>query len=202
MIRSLRALLAVGALLTLANCATVTTGSSQDINVSTEPPGARCELSREGGLVGVANPTPATVKVDKSTKAITVTCRREGFDDEVAVLTSDFQAMTLGNVLLGGLIGVAIDAGSGAMNRYPDSTTILMVPTRFSSAADRDAFFARLTESARTRAEGDLSAIRESSECKTGTNLSQCRQNLQKREEARDAELRRIEQRRQGARVG
>lgn len=202
MLRFLRPILALGALLTLANCATVTTGTSQDINVVTDPPGARCELSRDGGMIGLVDPAPGVAKVDKSTRAIVVTCRRSGFDDEVVVLTSDFQAMTIGNVLLGGIIGVAIDAGSGAMNRYPDSTMVMMVPTRFATAAERDTFFGRLVDSARSRAEGDLSAIRETAECKSGTNLGQCQQNIRKREEAREAELTRIEQRRQRARVG
>jgi hypothetical protein len=39
-------------------------------------------------------------------------------------LASEFQAMTFGNTLLGGIIDIAIDAASGAMHQYSDSVTI------------------------------------------------------------------------------
>ena len=36
--------------------------------------------------------------------------------------------MSAGNVLLGGVIGLGVDAASGAMNKYPDIVTVAMVP--------------------------------------------------------------------------
>ena len=36
--------------------------------------------------------------------------------------------MAAGNVLLGGVIGLGVDAASGAMNKYPDLVTVAMVP--------------------------------------------------------------------------
>jgi hypothetical protein len=36
--------------------------------------------------------------------------------------------MAAGNVLLGGVIGLGVDAASGAMNKYPDMFTVAMMP--------------------------------------------------------------------------
>ena len=36
--------------------------------------------------------------------------------------------MTFGNILFGGIIGVAVDASSGAMNEYPSSVTVRLIP--------------------------------------------------------------------------
>jgi hypothetical protein len=49
--------------------------------------------------------------------------------------------MTFGNILFGGLIGVVVDAASGAMNQYPDAVTITLIPEEFPTAAARDRFF-------------------------------------------------------------
>jgi hypothetical protein len=39
---------------------------------------------------------------------------------------ADFQAATLGNILIGGVIGVVVDAASGAMGTYPPSVAVIL----------------------------------------------------------------------------
>jgi hypothetical protein len=36
--------------------------------------------------------------------------------------------MTAGNLIVGGVIGIGVDAMSGAMNKYPDVISVPMVP--------------------------------------------------------------------------
>jgi hypothetical protein len=122
-------------------CATLTQGSSQTITVATDPAGANCALSRDGTTVAVINPTPGSIPVGKASGTISVLCKHAGYQDSAGVLASEFQAMTFGNILFGGLIGLAVDAASGAMNKYPDMVTITMVPEEFDSAEARDKFF-------------------------------------------------------------
>jgi len=38
--------------------------------------------------------------------------------------------MAAGNVVIGGVIGLGVDAATGAMNKYADRTSILMVPVQ------------------------------------------------------------------------
>ena len=35
-----------------------------------------------------------------------------------------------GNVIVGGVIGLGVDAATGAMNKYADRTTIVMIPVQ------------------------------------------------------------------------
>lgn len=128
-------------LLALGGCATIIKGHNQTLSVFTNPSGATCTLTRDSETVGVANPTPASVVLDRSVDTANVICKKDGYFDEMSTLSSSFHGMTFGNVLLGGLIGVAVDAASGAMYEYPESITISLTPKSFSSAAARDEFF-------------------------------------------------------------
>jgi phosphoketolase len=44
------------------------------------------------------------------------------------VIPSDAEAMAAGNVVFGGVIGLGVDAMSGAMNKYPDQVMVAMTP--------------------------------------------------------------------------
>ena len=127
-------------------CATVVTRGFQTITVQTEPEGADCTFSRDGLPLARVNPTPGEALVGKSAGALSLLCRKEGYLDAAAPMESGFQAMTLGNVLIGGIFGLVVDASSGAMTIYPDSVTVTLAPHEFASDAARDAFFKDLAQ--------------------------------------------------------
>lgn len=127
-------------------CATITGGTSQTIAVVTTPSGADCQFTRDGKLVGRINPTPGVMPVSKATGNIGVSCVKDGFEPTVGSVSSEFQAATFGNILLGGIIGVAVDAASGAMNKYPEQVSFVLIPVAFPSTADRDAFFDKMRD--------------------------------------------------------
>jgi hypothetical protein len=114
------------ALLLLCGCATITEGSDQSVTVMTDPSGAQCELRREGSIIGVVNPTPGTVQIDKDKDTITISCELEGYERGMGTLDSEFEGMTAGNLLFGGIIGVGVDAASGAMHEYPSTFTLIL----------------------------------------------------------------------------
>jgi hypothetical protein len=132
-------LVALGIL--VSGCASIVKGTTQSVTVNTEPVGANCILSRDGQQIAVVNPTPGTVQIGKGAGTVAVQCKKVGYVDAAGTLSSSFQAMTFGNILFGGIIGVAVDAASGAMHEYPPMVTITLVPEAFASVADRDAFF-------------------------------------------------------------
>ena len=134
-------------LMSVSGCSTLTTGNSQSITINTDPTGATCTLSRKGTSIAIVNPTPGTVTVDKSRNDITVLCKKDGYQDGAGVFDSKFQAMTFGNIIFGGIIGLAIDAGSGAINKYPSMLSINLVPTEFKSVVESDAFFDKMKAS-------------------------------------------------------
>lgn len=128
----------------LTGCATITTGTDQRVEILTDPEGAACSFTRNGESIGEVNPTPGHLTVSKANADILVNCSKEGYFENAGKVGSKFQAMTFGNILFGGLIGVIIDVASGATTEYEPRIKITMVPTGFPSIADRDSFFDRL----------------------------------------------------------
>lgn len=109
-------------------CASVVSGTSQTLTLDTAPPGAECSLTRKGLVIGRVNPTPGSILVQRTRDDITVTCTREGYQTGTFVNKSGLEATTFGNIILGGLIGVAIDSASGANNKYDATMRITLVP--------------------------------------------------------------------------
>ena len=112
----------------VSGCATITKGTSQSLAVNTPgATGATCVLSSSAiGTITVV--TPATLTLEKSQEAITVRCQKECYQDGAGIIASNTEAMTAGNVILGGPIGLGVDAISGAMNKYNSQTDVVMVP--------------------------------------------------------------------------
>jgi hypothetical protein len=179
----------------LSGCATVVSGTSQTIGVNSDPEGADCQFRRKGVLVGRVNPTPGTMQIGKDYESVSVLCTKEGFDDTAGVIGSEFQAMTLGNILLGGVIGVVVDAASGAMMKYPESVTFTLIPKMFDSEAARDKFFADMRDT--FLAEYAEVVARIKSKCTPDA----CENELKAAEAGRDSRLAEIEKRRLLAKV-
>jgi len=205
----LRAVLALVAISLLSGCATLTTSSSQTVTMTTEPPGAACTFKRNGQVMGVVNPTPGSLLVSKSHTAIDVSCSKEGFLDATGSVGSRFQAMTFGNILFGGIIGIAVDAASGATAEYEPTITIRLTPSEFADAAARDRFFDELRNTFVAQARQVRARISE--KCQSGERKSgagsmgvaspNCDDQLRLADEEEKAGLARIEAQRQAARL-
>lgn len=112
----------------LAGCATIVKGTTQVVSLDTPGAnGATCELSSSAIGTQVVK-TPATVELEKSQHNIAVKCHKQCFQDGTGVIASYTEGMTAGNVLVGGVIGLGVDAATGAMNKYADRTSITMIP--------------------------------------------------------------------------
>lgn len=188
------------AVISASGCATIVKGTSQSVTVNTDPEGAVCTLSRGGETVAVINPTPETITVDKNSLAITVLCQKEGFEDNTGTLASESEAMSvMGNMLFGGMIGSAIDAGSGADRRYPPKITLTMIPSEFDSIAQRDAFFDRLKADFEREAAAAIERIKQT--CSTGQNQDYCDNQVKAAEAGTASRLAEIEKKRHLAKV-
>lgn len=112
----------------VGGCATITKGTTQAVAVSTPgAPGATCTLT-SGGIGSKTLTTPATIVLDKSQDNIQVVCRKECYQDAVGIIASHTEAMAAGNIIAGGVIGLGVDAASGAMNTYNADNQFAMVP--------------------------------------------------------------------------
>lgn len=125
--------LAVIALSAMSGCATLVNGKNQDMlvkttdNKGTQIAGAACALTSKAGAWSVR--TPGIVNVRRDYGALTIKCRKVG--DSFADVTVGSSAHVLLG-LGGGWIGMAVDAGTGAMYGYP---ALITVPTSEPSEA-------------------------------------------------------------------
>lgn len=128
MIRRFRQAAALGVVaLTAGACATVTTGTSQSTAVNSQPEDAECTLTRDGVTLGIVR-TPSPVTVKRDSKPIHVLCRKDGHEDGKVVMGAQYESMSAGNFILGGVVGAVVDSGSGASNRYNTSVTVQLPP--------------------------------------------------------------------------
>jgi hypothetical protein len=98
------------------------------LTLDTVPAGADCSLTRKGLVIGHVNPTPGSILVQRTRDDITVSCTRDGYQTGTFVNKSGLEAATFGNIILGGLIGVAIDSASGTNNKYDATMRITLIP--------------------------------------------------------------------------
>ena len=103
-------------------------GTSQEIEITTSPPGANCALERAGKIVGRVNPTPGATMVAKSRKDITVTCTKENYADATGYSDSGVEPWVFMNLVFGGLIGLGIDHATGGVNEYDTPVAITLAP--------------------------------------------------------------------------
>jgi hypothetical protein len=108
-------------------CASIASGTSQSINVNSEPGEADCTLTRGGRELGTVK-TPGPVKVKRESKTIQVVCKKEGYKDGETSMDARFETATLGNLIIGGVVGLAVDAASGAYQRYDGFVMVHLTP--------------------------------------------------------------------------
>lgn len=113
-------------LILLSSCASMTTGTNQSLSVNTEPDiGASCTLTNDKGSWYINN-TPGTVTVNRAWGDLTVICKKD-FKNGIVAVKSSTNGMNAGNIILGGFVGLAVDAGTGAGYNYPN---IIHVPLK------------------------------------------------------------------------
>lgn len=128
MLRQVMVLAAVGTLVSVGGSATITKGTTQSVSIDTPgAPGASCTLT--SAAIGTKTVvTPTSLVLDKGHENIAVTCKKECFQDAVGIIPSHTETMAAGNLLVGGVVGLGVDAVSGAMNKYNDTNQFAMVP--------------------------------------------------------------------------
>lgn len=119
----------------LTSCATIFSGTSQEVKFESEPSGAAIMV---GGVE--RGTTPATVTLTKpglSEKRVTFT--KEGYEDRSLKLQKSFATTTILNIFGPWLIGWGIDAFSGAMFKYS--------PTQYNAELEQEGMSSRSSSS-------------------------------------------------------
>ena len=126
----MRLFLAAAIALSCAGCASVTRGTTENISISSTPAGATAEIT--GLDVPTACVTPCVVQAKRSAD-ITVTVNKEGYEPQIIPLTKEVPptgaAGFAGNVLLGGVVGMGVDAVTGAaLDHKPNPVIVTLQP--------------------------------------------------------------------------
>ena len=116
-------------LLFFTSCATITRGVHDKLTVTSDPSGASVVLS-----TGERGVTPAKFVKPRRTEPFTVTVSKSGYLPQTIKIESKFGGTgggaMAGNLLLGGAIGLGVDAGTGAYKSlYPNPVAVKLVPT-------------------------------------------------------------------------
>ncbi|MFQ5958647.1 MAG: hypothetical protein ACE5LF_04690 [Alphaproteobacteria bacterium] len=118
----------------LAGCATIVKGTDQTVAVET--PGveeAECSLVDNKGMNYYVKSTPDSVVVNRGDGPLMITCEADGYKKTTTEFDEKFEGWTLGNVIFGGIVGVVVDAASGAAQQYPGELLVFMEPDKWVS---------------------------------------------------------------------
>ncbi|MFT3727703.1 MAG: PEGA domain-containing protein [Terricaulis sp.] len=118
-----------------ASCATITRGTHEDFVVESTPSGASVQTSNGFQCAS----TPCTFRMERKS-GFTVTVTKDGYQPATFTVLSSMSggggAGFAGNVLAGGLIGMGVDATSGAMNDLkPNPLHVDLQPIATAAAA-------------------------------------------------------------------
>ena len=132
-----QAIALAAAALTLPACATITRGTSTDFTVQSTPSGAR--VSTSTGFE--CDATPCTFRMPRK-PGFVATVSMEGYVTQEITIDSRIgggAAGMAGNLLIGGVIGGAVDATSGAMNDLTPNPLVVELLTPAQDAERRRA---------------------------------------------------------------
>ena len=102
---------AVSATLLLSSCATIFTGTTQTVQINSNPPAASIEV--DGIKTGV---TPMAVPLKKGFTGQTISLKLDGYETKTFQPQTTFNPVAILNII--GLFGFAIDAATGAIMKY------------------------------------------------------------------------------------
>ena len=133
-------IIALGLLLA-SGCATVTRGTSEVLVIETTPANAAVRLDQNGELINCES--PCSVKV-KRRGNLFIRIEKDGYELFETNVTSSIDgggaAGMAGNVVLGGIIGAGVDAGTGAMHSHkPNPLTVALTPLADASTGRKTA---------------------------------------------------------------
>lgn len=116
-------------------CATVTRGTNNQVQIDSEPAGAQATTSLNHTCT-----TPCTITVSRKDE-FAVTFNKEGYEtarvDVKTGIAGAGAAGFAGNVILGGVVGMGVDAATGAtLEHTPNPVKAVLQPVKAPPKAD------------------------------------------------------------------
>jgi hypothetical protein len=157
-------------------CASIVSGTNQSISLETRSAtgesivGANCKLENPKGTWFVT--TPGSVTIHRAYDDLSIYCTKADQQPGIATVKSSTKGMAFGNILFGGLVGVGVDAATGAAYDYPALITVqLGTTTTIAPPANNKAPAAAPDASATTSSAAD-SKMAPATPAMTNTNVA------------------------------
>jgi hypothetical protein len=137
-----RAFLLAAVAATGTSCATIFTKSSYPITFDSNPPGANVTVVNRAGNTVYTGSTPSTVTLKAAAgymkrEEYSVTFQKPGYAPQTVPVICSLDGWYIGNILLGGLIGMLIvDPASGAMYKFAQTDIHATLGPDGASASD------------------------------------------------------------------
>lgn len=125
----MRTIIVIALGIVCASCATVIRGTADQIGFNSTPSGAEVHTSNGLGCV-----TPCTLAI-KKTDEFVATFEKPGFIPQQVPVTREVVgggvAATAGNIIVGGVVGLGVDAVTGAgFEHTPNPVSVVLEPVR------------------------------------------------------------------------
>ena len=111
-----------------SGCAYILSTDSQDMSISTYPPGAQVIITTTGGIEVFSGTTPAQAHLKRKNKYF-VDVTLEGHESKRIYLEQSLNPKTLWNILIGGIPGFIVDGISGAIWKLEPETIMITLQT-------------------------------------------------------------------------
>ena len=121
--------LVLSLLLLTVNCASIVHQTTQYVPVKSQPEGAAITVSCGGVSNDPKLVSPATVTLHRKAHHCSLKLTKEGFKPKELSFARAVSGWYFGNVLVGGIVGLIVDAANGAMwNRTPSVIDVTLEP--------------------------------------------------------------------------
>jgi hypothetical protein len=123
----LKSLLTLQIILLISSCASIISGRNQSVTVTSTTSNnlsidnSKCKLTNSKG--SWYSTTPNSIFIRKSWGDMTIECSNNYLKGS-KTFKSKHEAIVWGNIIFGGLIGWAIDAGTGSGFSYPQTMNV------------------------------------------------------------------------------
>jgi uncharacterized protein YceK len=136
-------LLSLFAILALTGCASLMHGTSQDIGISSSPTGATVSVDNQS-----TGQTPYIAHLSRKDNHV-VKLDLPGYAPAEMTLTRKTSGWVWGNIVFGGIIGLAVDAMTGGLyNLTPEQLSATLASQKASMAPTKDGIFVVLVPKA------------------------------------------------------
>jgi hypothetical protein len=103
-----------------SGCATIVNGSTQRVEIASDPPGATAKV--DGIPIGT---TPTSIDLKRGDPH-SVTIQKDGYVTDEESIEQGTSGWIAGNILFGGLIGLIVDYSTGAAHTLKPVSPVLM----------------------------------------------------------------------------